>query len=363
MAIETILVEYLNKVLFGNEVWRYLAFLIALLVTYPLGKISIFIVNNVLFRWAKKTNIKFDDILINSLNPSINLFIFAGMFYFGSSFINQGQYSIVFDRIFNFLVIIPIVFFMIKLSTETIGYYMKKDRSKKKINEAAVDLLMKIIRISLFAIGILLIIANLGYNVSALLAGLGVGGLAFALAAQDILKNFFAGVSLIFDETFNKGERITFEGQTGFIEELKLRSTKVRTFDGTILTIPNAMLADNIVENVNKVPKVRVYQILGVTYDTSVTKLKKAKKIIKDAILEEERTEKENYWIWFDNFAAYNLEIHVIYYGQMTMDDWPDRAYFKERVNFKIKKEFEKAGIEFAFPTQTIEMKKESKKR
>jgi MscS family membrane protein len=358
MVLDSFVVEISNKVIFGNEIYKYFLFLFFLLLTYPITKITIYITSNYLLRWAEKTKIQFDDILIKSLSPTINLFIFAWMFYLASSFIEQGKYAIVFERVFNFLMIIPIVFFMIKLSTEVISYYMKKDKSKKKINEAGIDLLVSIIKISLFITGILLVIANLGYNVTALLTGLGVGGLAFALAAQDILKNFFAGIALIFDETFNKGERINFQGKTGFIEELKLRTTKVRTFEGTLLTIPNAKLADDIVENINKVHNVRIYQILGLTYDTNVKKLKKAKNIIEKLILEEKDTQKDKYWIWFDNFGAYNLEIHVIYYGVMTMDDWPQRIEFKERINFKIKEEFEKEGIEFAFPTQTIDIKK-----
>lgn len=358
MVLDSFIIYISNKIIFGNELYKYVLFSFFLLLTYPITKITIYITNNYFLKWAEKTKIQFDDILIRSLNPTINLFIFAFMFYLASSIIEQGKYSIIFERIFNFLMIIPLVFFMIKLSTEIISYYMKKGKSKKKINEAGIDLLISIIKISLFILGILLIIANLGYNVTALLTGLGVGGLAFALAAQDILKNFFAGVALIFDETFNKGERINFQGKTGFIEELKLRTTKVRTFEGTLLTIPNAKLSDDIVENVNKIPNVRIYQILGLTYDTNVKKLKKAKNIIEKLILEEKDTQKDKYWIWFDNFGAYNLEIHIIYYGIMTMDDWPERIEFKERINFKIKEEFEKEGIEFAFPTQTIDIKK-----
>ena len=353
-----IILGYVNFSLFGNEIWRILLFILILLLVYPIAKLSNYITNKILFRWVNKSKIKFDDIIVRSLNPSINMFVLAGMFYLASSYINQGNLETLFIKIFNFLMIIPIVFFLIKFTTEMIGYYLKGERKKTKINEAAIDLLMQISRISLFCIGILLILANLGYDVSALLAGLGVGGLAFALAAKDILANFFAGVSMIFDKTFNKGERVAFEGRTGRIEELKLRSTKIRTYDGTLLTIPNSMLAENIVENVTKVPRVKVSQVFGVTYDTSSKQLHKAKKIIEKAILDEEKTDKKDYWIWFENFGAYSLDIHVIYFGNMDMDAWPERALFKERINFAILEGFEKAGIEFAFPTQTIELNK-----
>lgn len=357
MAYE-LLLDIINFSFLGNEVWRYGVFVLSLLMTWPVGKLVVYIINHFLIKWAQKTAMKLDDIFIRSINPPITMFVFAGLFYFGSGFIDQGQYASVFSKAFNFFLIIPVVFFLIKFSTEAIGFYLKGDKAKTKVNEAAIDLLMQIIRISLFLIGILLILANLGYNVSALLAGLGVGGLAFALAAQDILKNFFAGISLIFDKTFNKGERVNFEGNAGIIEELKLRSTKVRTYDGTVLTIPNAMLADNIVENVTKVPKVKIAMTLGVTYDTSSKKLKEAKQIIADAIGSNEHTKGESFWIYFDNFGPSSLDIQVIYFQRLTMDDWPERVLVKEDINMKIKEGFEKAGIEFAFPTQTIELKK-----
>lgn len=352
-----ILENIINLSLFGNEVWRYVAFLFCLFLSYPAGKVIIYIINHYLIKWAQKTEFKLDDILIKSINPPISMFVFAGLFYLGSTFLNQGNLEIIFTRAFNFFLIIPVVYFLIKFSTEAITEYLKGKESNTKVNEAAIDLLMGIVRISLFLIGLLLVLGNLGYNISALLAGLGVGGLAFALAAQDVLKNFFAGIALVFDKTFGKGERVKFQENEGFIEELKLRSTKLRTFDGTLLTIPNAMLADNIVENVTKVPRVKVSMNIGVTYDTSVAKLRKAKEIIETAIKNEKEADEKKSWVYFNEFNAYSLDIVVIYYSnKLTMSDWPARVHMKERVNFAIKEGFQKAGISMAFPTQTLDI-------
>ena len=355
VAIDTIL----QYSIANNEVWRYLVFVLTLALTIPIAKVLNVVSHSYLKKWASKTDTKIDDIVLDSLFPTIKLFVLATTFYFGSTAINQGIYASVFTKIFNLLLIIPVVYFLIRFSTEFIGYYLK-DRSKQKnVNEAAIDLLMQIIRVVLFLIGILLILGNIGYNVSALIAGLGVGGLAFALAAQDVLKNFFAGISLIFDKTFGKGERVSFQQNEGFIEEVRMRSTKLRTYDGTLLTIPNAMLADNIVENVTKVPRVKVSMVIGVTYDTSAKKLRKAKEIINKALEEHKETDEKSAWIYFDNFGAYSLNIQVIYYAKkLKMSDWPARVYMKEDINFAIKEGFEKSGIEMAFPTQTIEMKK-----
>jgi len=125
------------------------------------------------------------------------------------------------------------------------------------------------------------------------------------------------------------------------------------------LTIPNAKLADNIVENVTKVPRVKVKMTLGVTYNTSSKKLKEAKKIIQKAIDDNEDADGESTTIYFDNFGAYSLDIKVFYYANtLTMNNWKQRVKMKDEVNFAIKDGFEKAGIEFAFPTQTIELKK-----
>ena len=204
--------------IFGNEVYRLLLFIIIIALSPYIAKAINYIINNYIRKLVHKTEFKFDDIIFNSLNPSITMFTFAAMFYLASLQINQGSFAELFEKLFNFLLIIPLVYFMIKFSTEMISFYLKGDAKKVKVNEAAIDILMQVVRIILVLIGILLILGNLGYDISALIAGLGVGGLAFALAAQDILKNFFAGIALIFDKTFNKGERVNFQGESGRIE-------------------------------------------------------------------------------------------------------------------------------------------------
>lgn len=344
--------------IFDNVVLNILiAFLI--LGLYPLiKKVITIVINRYVKKITERSKNQLDDIIVNSILPPLNMFIFAGLFYLGILQLNLGNFEEFAFKVFNFLLIIPVVYFMIKFSTQTIKFYLKGHSDKTKINEAAIDIIMQLVQIVLVVIGILLILANVGYNISALLAGLGVGGLAFALAAQDLLKNLFAGLSLIFDNTFNKGERVQFQGNSGKIEELKLRSTKLRTYDGTLLTIPNSQLADNIVENITQVPKVRVVMTIGLVYSTSVKQMRKAKAIIQKAVDVQEDADGESTTIFFDNFGAYSLDIMVYYYAKvLTMDDWTKRTQMKEDVNMYILEEFEKAGISIAFPTQTLEVK------
>lgn len=357
MDIQLYIFQILHILILGNELWRYITFLILISISYPAGKLVYHIMNDYILKLTEKTDFKFDDIIVKSLIPTLNLFIFAAMFNYASKYLVLSvKATPIFAKIFNFLLIVPVVYFMIRFTTESIGYYLKDRRDKKNVNEAAIDLLMEVIRIALFIIGFLLVLSNLGFNITALLTGLGVGGLAFALAAQDVLKNFFAGVALIIDGTFKKGDRIKFQNQVSFINEVKLRTTKLKTLDGTILTVPNSMLAENIVENIAKAPKYKVNMVIGVTYGTSLKKLKEAKKLIETILTQDDDV--DEFWVMFDNFGAYSLDIQVIYFMKLTYSDWPARGLAKERVNFAIKEKLEKAKIQMALPTQTIEIKK-----
>lgn len=352
------LVTVFSFQIYNNFVYE-IVFAILLLLLMPIfHKIMKYIVNEYLLKLSQKTKTHLDEIIVRSLMPPLDFFMFAFLIYIGILQLNLGAFEPIARTIFNLFLIFPIVYFMIKFSTQIISTYLRGAGKDSSFNEAAVDLLMQIVQVVLVIIGILLILSNLGYNISALLTGLGIGGLAFALASQDMLRNFFAGISLVFDKAFNKGERVKFEDKFGIIEEVRLRSTKMRTFEGTLLTIPNSKLSDNIVENVSQIPKVRVAIVIGVEYSTSSKKLKQAKEIIFNAIKNHPDADHERAWIYFDNFSAYSLDIQVIYFAkELTMNDWPRRVQFKEEINFEIKEEFEKAGIIFAFPTQTIEVK------
>lgn len=349
--------QILNYKFLANSVLNYILLFSLLLIGYPISKSINYILNNYILIIVQETKIKLDDVMINSINPSITMFVYAEMFYLGT-YNFTGLIKPILDKTLNFMLIIPIVYFLIKFLTEFVKLYLEKDNLSKR-NEAAIDLLIQIIRIILVSIGILIILANLGYDVSTLIAGLGIGGLAFALAAQDVLKNFFAGIALILDKTFGKREKINFEENSGIIESIGLRSTKLRTYDGTLLTIPNSTLSDNIVENITKVPRVRIKMTLGLVYGTSSKKLKKAKQIIQSAIENQDDADNDSTTIFFDNFGAYSLDIKVYYYAKvLTMSNWKKWVKMKEDINFEILEQFEKAKIEFAFPTQTIELKK-----
>jgi len=354
------LINILNYKLLYNELWRVIVSLLILLSYFPISSIIIEYIRKKLNEFANKTKGRFDNYIIESLSPSLKMFTFAFSFYFATSFlVLETEVKVITAKIFSFLVIVPIVFFVVRFVTAILTHFLQGNGKRSREQATTIDLIVKMTRISLFLIWGLLILSNLWFNISALIAGLWVGGIAFALAAQDLLKNLFSGIALIFDKTFYKWDRVYFQDYDGNIEEVNLRSTKVRTRDGAVLTIPNAMLSDNIVENVAKAPMLRETISIGVTYDTSTEKLKKAKEIIYNAIQKED-IQKERCWVHFTEFGDFSLIIKARFFTKnITMkDSWGTRNGIKDRINFEIKKEFEKEGIEIAFPTQTIEIKR-----
>ena len=199
---------------------------------------------------------------------------------------------------------------------------------------------------------IYLLKAATGKPMTTLLAGLGIGGLAVALAAQDTLKNLFGSFVVMIDKPFIVGDWVYVEGSHATVEEIGLRSTRIRSFSGHVITIPNEKMATMSIENVQRRPYIRRLMNITVTYDTPVDKVEKAVSLIKDIL--KDRTELHPDYqpkVHFNEFNDASLNILVVYWFERT-DYWASVA-FNEEINFAIMRAFEAEGIEFAFPTTT----------
>ena len=226
-------------------------------------------------------------------------------------------------------------------------------REDNLLDQTFVQMMRLIARIIVIVFGaIYLIRAVSGKPLSALLAGLGIGGLAVALAAQDTLKNFFGSIMIMLDKPFTVGQRIVAGGYDGTVEEIGFRSTRVRTLTGHLVTVPNEKLATDSVENIGRRPSIRRLTNITVTYDTPVDKVQKAVEIIREILDNHEGMDPDfPPRVYFNEFNADALNILVVYW-YFPPDYW---AYleFTQRVNMEIMRRFEAEGIEFAFPTTT----------
>ena len=207
----------------------------------------------------------------------------------------------------------------------------------------------KIVIVLLF---VLLWLNNIGYNVSTVLAGLGIGGLAVALAAQDTLKNLIASIMILLDKPYRVGQRIVVKGHDGIVEEIGLRSTKMRLLTGHLTTIPNDEMARTDVENIGRRPHIRRLTNITITYDTPQEKVEKAVSIILEILDNHEGMDAEfPPRAYFNEFNPASLNLLVLYWYHPA-DYWGFMQH-SQQVNLQIMQRFEEEGINFAFPTTT----------
>jgi MscS family membrane protein len=207
--------------------------------------------------------------------------------------------------------------------------------------------------IIIWSVGIVMGLNNVGVNVGTLIAGLGIGGLAFGLGAQTTIKNLFGGFTIITDRPFKIGERIKVDNADGFVEDIGIRSTKIRTLDKRLVTIPNFKITELSVENISREPAKRMLVKLNLNYKTSDEKMKEAISILK-AIPNKVEHVSNNVSATFSDFSETGMHITLIYFVEKSGDILETPS----QVNFEILKEFKQAGIEFAFPTPTIYIEK-----
>lgn len=346
-----------STVYFGNTILSYLIALAIIAGSIIAGKILYWIISTFVKAFTQKTKTDLDDILIEALQgPAIFFLFYIGFNYAYGTLSFPEHVLTVFKNISYIILAINISWLLMNIVDTIIRAYFSRvaARTKTDLDDHLLPVIRTLVKVIIIAIAIISILDNMGFDIASLLAGLGIGGLAFALAAQDTLKNLFGGITLFADKPFKIGDRIKLDDQRdGFVKKIGVRSTILETFDGTQIIVPNAKIADTILENVSREQARRVKMIIGVEYGTSMKKMDEAIKIIKDIVLKNKDTDDKSFVI-FDGFGDSSLNILVIYWIK-NLDNILDA---KHNINMDIKKKFEKAKIEMAFPTRTLYMKK-----
>lgn len=240
-------------------------------------------------------------------------------------------------------------------------------RTETKLDDQLVPMVTKSIRIFLIIIVALFAAENIfGANISAWLAGLGIAGLAVSLAAQDSIRNVFGSVTILIDQPFTQGDFIKVGDVSGSVEEVGFRSTRLRTPDGTLVTIPNSKMADSNIENFQSRPAMRRIIDITITYDTPLAKVEEAIQIVKSVLAEPDIAANFDLntlppRVFFNNLNSDSLNIRAFYWFA-SLDFWAFNAH-AELVNLRIMQRFEQAGIEFAFPTRTLFLATDPKRK
>ncbi|KYK26878.1 hypothetical protein AYK26_07080 [Euryarchaeota archaeon SM23-78] len=340
--------------LWGNTYQQYLILIAYILLGITVGKVFYWLSTKIIKVFTSKTKTKLDDIIIENMEkPVVFLIVLAG-FYFGFGQLNLSVAAGNFvNQVFVVLFVLSVTWVVINLIDSFIKFYLKPMAAKTKsdLDDQLIPIVRKGIKIVLWIIVLIMLIKKFGIDVSALLTGVGLGGLAFALAAKDMLANLFGGIAILTDKPFKLGDRIKVGDNDGFITEIGLRTTRMRTFDGTQIVIPNSVIADSVLENISREKARRMKITIGVEYSTPQKKMLEAEKILKDIIKKNKKTEDDSL-ITFNEFGDSALQIMIIYW----IKDLDNILAAKHEVNLAIKERFEKAGISMAFPTRTVHL-------
>jgi MscS family membrane protein len=349
-------VEILSNSYFGNSAVQWLLSLGIIVGSIILSKILYWLFANVFKDVASKTKTRLDDVLVDRIEePVVFAVIIAGIYYA----LHRLHFTDTLDdwigRVYFFLIVFNIAWLINRLLDSLIDEYLVPivQKTEGDLDDQLLPLLRKVIHFVVWGMAVVIGLNNAGYDVGALIAGLGIGGLAFALAAQDSVANLFGGLTVFFDKPFTINDRIKISGFDGFVTEVGIRSTRVKTLAGRIVTIPNKEFTASIVENVSSEPSRKVVQTLGLTYDMDDCKVERAIQVLTDIHAENVETTEDNV-ITFNAFGDFSLNILFIYYIKKESDIMVTQS----NINMQILKRFAAEGLDFAFPSQTIYTKK-----
>jgi len=321
-----------------------------------LRKIFAGYIYNIILKITQRTATPLDDQILKALEkPLQNFFIVFGIYLALSVLpLSQAQ-DILVLKVFRSSIVILIAWALyILVSSESIIF--DQFRAKLDANNILIPFLSKTVRFFVLAMAFMIIAVEWDYDVNGLIAGLGLGGLAFALAAKDALSNIFGGMVIIIDKPFTIGDWISTPSVEGTVEDITFRSTKVRTFAQALVTVPNSTLANEPITNWSRMGKRRITFHLGVTYSTSPHKLEKCIQAIRAMLEEHPGIHKETIFVFFEKFGDSSLDIFFYFFTNTT--NWKEYLSIREDVNFKIMKILEQEGVSVAFPSRSIYIEK-----
>ena len=242
--------------------------------------------------------------------------------------------------------------------TDIVGDYLKQLTAKTQtdLDDHLVPLAVRSLRIFLVLMGVLFALQNLGINIVSVLAGLGLGGLAFALAAKDAAANLFGSIMILIDRPFKVGDWIKTPNIEGTVEDIGFRSTRVRTFYNSLVSVPNSALANANIDNMGLRRFRRVKAELGLVYSTPLEKMQKFIHGVRKIILSHPDTVKDNFHVYFNSYGDSSLNIMLYYFLQVP--DWSAELRETDNIYQQIFSLAHDTGIEFAFPTRTLHIEK-----
>jgi small-conductance mechanosensitive channel len=346
---------FLEKVYFNNTIEKYLiAF--GIIITAILA-IRIFrrIILNRLKKWADKTATKYDDLVVQTIErfgmPALNFIAI----YWGISSLTLNEKA---ERVLDVATASVVAFFLIRLAASTIrhlleSYVRRLENGEEKVKQ--MQGIIVIISVLTWGLGLVFLFDNIGYDVTAIVAGLGVGGIAVALAAQNILGDLFNYFVIFFDQPFEVGDFVIVDDKMGTVEHIGIKTTRLKSLSGEQLVFSNSDLTNSRIHNYKRMQRRRIVFTLGVIYQTTAEQLKEIPEIIRAVIDKIENATLDR--VHFKSYGDFSLNFETVFFVESA--EFNIYMDIQQRINLEIFREFESRGIEFAYPTQTLFVSKQ----
>jgi MscS family membrane protein len=351
---------FLKRTLWGNELWKYLFSLVYIFLAFYVSKLLDYLTRVWLKKWAEKSKTKFDDLVLELLNGPVKVVAFMIFLRIGLDVFQWPEMvQKVLTKGFTIIVAISLTYMVMKFIDLLLNFWRQRAAAKddEAFNKQLFPIIRKSLKIFVIVVATLVTLDNLNVNITAAIASLSIGGLAVGLAAQDTLANLFGAVAIFLDKPFKIGDRIQIDNVDGAVETIGLRSTRVRNLDGHLVTIPNKTMGNATIVNVAARERIKTVMNLGITYDTPTEKVKLALRIIREVYGKHPMT--SEIVTSFNKFESSALNILVVHFWKNS--DFGASLAGLEEMNLQLKERFDNEGISFAFPTQTLYVKQDSK--
>ena len=338
---------------YNNSVGQWVTAFSIALGAWVMGKLLYWGSATMLRRLAARTTTQLDDILITTLRGPLVVLITIFGFYLGYTQLDvPPRVELWADRAFKVGLALALTWLIARLLDTMVQEYLLPKASRNEtvmVDAQLVPVVRSSIKVLVWVLGLVMALNNGGYDVGALLAGIGIGGLALAMAAKDTVANIFGGITVFADKPFRVGDRIRIQGHDGVVIEVGIRSTRLRTMEGPVVVVPNHKFTDSMVENVSEELSRRVRHELGLIYETPPAKLEEAVQILEQVVNDHQDVLEAERLVSFIAFKEYSLNILFIYYIQKEADIFRTQT----RIHMDVMRRFATAGLEFAYPTQT----------
>ena len=336
--------------IFGNTVSDYLVFFAFAAGGMAAVKVFSLVVLMRVKAWAEKTSATIDNFLVGIIEKTIVPLAYFYVFYLSLGTLVLSDMP---RRWADMLWVVILTVTLLKLLGSVIDYSLETywlKRQSDESKEKSLKGILTVIKVVLWGLGLTFVLDNLGFKVSAVIAGLGIGGIAVALAAQAVLGDLFSYFAIFFDRPFEEGDFVIIGDFMGTVERVGIKTSRLRSLGGEQIIFSNSDLTNSRVRNYKRMDRRRVVFKLGVTYQTPIVRLKEIPGIIAEIIKKAENAEFDR--AHFASYGDFSLVFEVVYY--VNSPDYNKYMDIQQTINFAINEEFRNRGIEFAYPTQTV---------